>query len=580
MAFDGLTIHALTKELKDTLTGGRIYKIAQPEKDELFLTIKTPGGQYRLLISANPSLPLVYISTSNKQAPLTAPNFCMLLRKHLNNGRIVNISQPGLERIIDFQIEHLNELGDLCTKHLIVELMGKYSNIIFTDDNSKIIDSIKRINAFTSSVREVLPGYDYFIPNTAGKTDPISADYSFADIVFTGNKPVSKAIYEGFTGISPMIAYECCSRSGIDNDAYANMLTSVEQIHLAGIFSNMMDDVKKQNFTPCIIYEDNNPKDFSVIRPSACNDVSLVLYDSISLMLETYYSEKNNKSRIRQYSANLRQVVQTLLDRNYKKYQLQQTQLKDTEKRDKYRIYGELINTYGYNIPEGSKSFTALNYYTNEEISIPLEPTLSPRENSLRYFARYNKLKRTYEALSELTLETKREIDHLESVNTAINIATSYDDILQIKEELIQYGFIKNHATAKRGRVERSKSKPLHYVSSDGYDMYVGKNNLQNEYLTFKFADGNDWWFHAKQMPGSHVIVKSNGNLLPDKTFEEAAALAAYYSKGQNQSLVEVDYVEKKHVKKVAKAAPGFVIYHTNYSMNIAPDISKINICQ
>lgn len=580
MAFDGLTIHALTKELKDTLTGGRIYKIAQPEKDELFLTIKTSGGPYRLLMSANPSLPLVYISTSNKQAPLTAPNFCMLLRKHLNNGRIVNISQPGLERIIDFQIEHLNELGDLCTKHLIVELMGKYSNIIFTDDNSKIIDSIKRINAFTSSIREVLPGYDYFIPNTAQKTDPISDDYSFADIVFTRNKPVSEAIYKGFTGISPMIAYECCSRSGIDNDVYANMLTSVEQIHLAGIFSNMMDDVKKQNFTPCIIYEDNNPKDFSVIRPFDCNDESLVLYDSISLMLETYYSEKNNKSRIHQYSANLRQVIQTLLDRNYKKYQLQQTQLKDTEKKDKYRIYGELINTYGYNIPEGSKSFTALNYYTNEEISIPLEPTLSPRENSLRYFARYNKLKRTYEALSELTRETKLEIDHLESVNTAINIATSYDDILQIKEELIQYGFVKNHANTKKGRIERSKSKPLHYVSSDGYDMYVGKNNLQNEYLTFKFADGSDWWFHAKQMPGSHVIVKSNGSMLPDKTFEEAAALAAYYSKGQNQSLVEVDYVEKKHVKKVAKAAPGFVIYHTNYSMNIVPDISKINICQ
>ena len=576
MAFDGITIHALTDELNNILSGGRLYKIAQTEKDELFITIKSPKGPHKLLVSANPSLPLVYLTSGSKTAPLTAPNFCMLLRKHINNGRIVSITQPGLERIIDIKIEHLNELGDLCTKHLMIELMGKHSNIIFVDDNNKIIDSIKRINAGTSSVREVLPGYDYFIPNTDDKLDAFKDIDRFSQSVFSKSLPVSKAIYQSYTGISPSMAIECCVRAGIDADAYTGTLSDNEKLHIAGIFGNMIDDVKSSDYFPCIICENNIPKDFSVLKPYGTSGHTLIPYDSVSHMLENYYAARNNINRIHQRSADLRQIVQTLLERNYKKYDLQLNQLNDTQKRDTYRIYGELINTYGYNIEEGAKNFKALNYYTNEEITIPLDETLTARENSLRYFARYNKLKRTYEALSKLTVETKNEIDHLESISTALDIATSYDDLLQIREELAEYGFIKKKPQNAKGKTEHSKSRPFHYISSDGYDIYVGKNNIQNEELTFKFASGNDWWFHAKQMPGSHVIVKSNGDTLPDRTFEEAAALAAYYSKGQSQERVEVDYVEKKHVKKVAKAAPGFVIYHTNYSMNISPDISSI----
>lgn len=579
MAFDGITIHALVKEFNDKLKDGRINKIAQPEKDELLLTIKTASGQLRLLLSANAGLPLVYITDNNKPSPLTAPNFCMLLRKHINNGKIISITQPGLERIIDFHIEHLDEMGDLCTKHLIVELMGKHSNIIFTDDNDRIIDSIKRINASVSSVREVLPGFTYFIPNTGEKLNALNTTRDeFKSCALTKNQPLSKAIYTTYTGFSPLVAEDLCYGASLDSGIAACGLDENSALHIAGIFNNYMDDIKACNFIPCIAYRNGQPQDFYVTLPSSFPQEDCKIYDSVSVMLEHFYAAKNNISRIRQRSADLRQVINTALDRNYKKYDLQLKQLKDTEKRDKYKLFGELLNVYGYEIQPGSRECSVLNYYDNTTITIPLDSTLTPQENSQKFYEKYNKQKRTYEALSELTISTKAEIDQLESIKTSLEIATSYDDLIQIKEELVTYGFIKNKINDKKGRPEKSKSKPFHYISSDGFDIYVGKNNIQNEELTFKLAVGNDWWFHAKNMPGSHVIVKSQGKDLPDNTFEEAARLAAYYSKGRDMEKVEIDYVEKKQIKKVPGAALGFVIYHTNYSMNITPDISGIHL--
>ena len=259
-----------------------------------------------------------------------------------------------------------------------------------------------------------------------------------------------------------------------------------------------------------------------------------------------------------------------------KKYDLQLRQMKDTEKRDTYRIYGELLNTYGYSAEPGAKSLQALNYYTDETVTIPLDPTLSAKENAQKYFDRYGKMKRTYEALSQLTVEVREEIQHLESVSTALDIALYEEDLAQIKEELTESGYIRRKA-GNRGKKQKITSRPFHYLSSDGFHMYVGKNNFQNDELTFKLATGNDWWFHAKQIPGSHVVVKTgNAQELPDRTFEEAARLAAYYSKGRGQEKVEIDYVQKKHVKKPNGAKPGFVVYYTNYSMAIDSDISGI----
>lgn len=577
MALDGITIANMVKELKDELEGGRMNKIAQPEPDELMLTIKGKNGQRRLLISASASLPLIYFTDKNKPGPMTAPNFCMLLRKHIGSARILKISQPGLERVIYMDFEHLNEMGDLCQKRLVVELMGKYSNIIFCDDNGNILDSIKHISANTSSVREVLPGRTYFIPETQEKEDPfLTTEESFMECVCKKPLPASKAIYTSLTGISPVVAQEICYRASIDGSMPMDALGQTERIHLAHTFLRMIEDVRDGVFAPNIIYRDGEPVEFAAFTlQQYVSGHTIQTFDSMSQVLEQYYAQKNVITRIRQKSADLRHVVQTALERNRKKYAIQQKQMKDTQKKDKFKVYGELINTYGYGLEPGCKSFQALNYYTNEEITIPLDDTLTPAENAKKYFDKYNKLKRTQEALTTQLEETQSDIAHLESISTALDIALSESDLSQIKEELIEYGYMKRkYAGKKKG--PQSKSKPFHYISSDGYHMYVGKNNFQNEELTFKFATGNDWWFHAKKMSGSHVIVKANNEELPDQTFEEAGRLAAYYSSGRTAPKVEIDYIQKKHVKKTPGGKPGFVIYHTNYSMNIEPDIRGI----
>ena len=576
MAFDGICVAAIVQELKENLCGGRISKIAQPEADELLLTIKAPEGQKRLYISASASLPLIYLTDENKPSPMTAPNFCMLLRKHIGNGRIVEISQPKLERIIYIDIEHLDELGDLCKKRLIVEIMGKHSNIIFCDENDRIIDSIKHVPAHMSSVREVLPGRTYFIPDTMDKLDPLTVTSdTFINVLKEKPMPVAKAVYTSFTGISPVVAEEICYLAGIESRMSANDFSEDLLLHLYRQFSYYMDDVKNNHFTPVIYYDGETPKEFSALPFSHFDNYESEDFSSISVILSSYYSTKNTLTRIRQKGADLRHVVQTALERNRKKYDLQSRQILDTQNREKFRIYGELINAYGYGLEPGSKELECLNYYTNETVKISLDPTLTPQENSQKYFAKYNKQKRTYEALTELIQETSDDIRYLESISNALDIALSEPDLAQIKEELIQSGYIRRKFTKKKVKLT---SKPLHYISSDGYHIYVGKNNLQNEELTFQFANGNEWWFHAKGTAGSHVIVRTNGYELPDRTFEEAGRLAAYYSKNRGNDKVEIDYIEKKHVKKPNGAKPGFVVYYTNYSLIIDSDISGIKL--
>ncbi len=578
MAFDGITVAAVTAELKKELEGGRLSKVAQPEKDELLLTIKGREKNFRLLLSADASLPLAYLTEDNKPSPLSAPNFCMLLRKHIQGGRIVSITQPGLERCIRMEVEHLDEMGDLCRKFLIIEIMGKHSNIIFTDEKDVIIDSIKRVSAIVSSVREVLPGKQYFIPQTTGKLElGETGEATFIQTV--SGKPTSlyKAIYGSFTGISPILAQELCYRVGLDGEMSTAAFSSAQLSALYREAGKLLQQVKDGDFSPCIAYRDKQPVEFAAVPLTIYeNDTErLEQFESISAVLSRFYKEKNEIARIRQRSVDLRHIVTTALERNVKKYDLQCRQIQDTEDRDKYRIRGELLNTYGYSAKPGDKSLTVLNYYTNEEETIPLDETLSATENAQRYFDKYNKQKRTYEALVKLTEEVREEIEHLRSILASLDIARAEEDLVEIREELAQSGYIRK---AGNGRKVKITSKPFHYVSSDGYDMYVGRNNFQNDELTFKFANGGDWWFHAKKMPGSHVILRSKGkdDAIPDRAYEEAARLAAYYSSGRDQEKVEVDYVIKKEVKKPAGAKPGFVVYYTNYSMVAPTDISEL----
>ena len=573
MAFDGIVISNLSYELNTNLVGGRISKISMPEENELIFTVKNNAKTYRLLISASASLPLVYLTDVNKPAPKVAPAFLMLLRKYIGTAKITDIFQMGLERILCFKLEHLNELGDLSHKCMYVEIMGKHSNIIFTDENNKIIDSIKRISANMSSLREVLPGREYFLPDELKKKDLLNTELEeFTEILKSKEYALSKSIYMNFAGISPLIAEEIVLRSSLSSQAPSTSLSELEYTHLFHTIKNLLDDINAHNFSPNIVYRKEEALEFSSVELLSYNgeEYKKYSYDSVSKMLYDFYSSREAFVLNRQKSSDLRRIVNTALERASKKYDLQEKQLQDADKKDIYRVYGDLLNTYGYSLKGGESSFTTENFYDdNKEITIPLDKNKSAKENAKKYYDKYAKLSRTTKALSEEILNTKNDIEHLLSIQTALDVSSDDESLSQIRQELVDFGYIKKHSSGKQ---KKSTSHPYHYISTDGYDIYVGKNNYQNEELTFKVATGNDWWFHAKGIPGSHVILKSNNEEdLPDRAYEEAAALAAFYSKAKDSEKVEVDYIQKKNIKKVAGAAPGFVIYHSNWSMVATP---------
>ena len=579
MALDGISIHALVHEFNQNLLNGKINKISQPEREELLITVNTADGNKRLLISANASLPFMYITKDNKPAPAQAPGFCMLLRKHIGAGRIIEISQMGLERVVRFKIQHLNEMGDITFKYLYVEIMGKHSNIIFCNEENMILDSIKHIPSSVSSVREVLPGRDYFIPAQEGKINPLeSTEDFFKSKVLKKSDSVFKAIMSSYIGISPTIANEICYRAGIDSDVSNASLFDEHKNSLYKEFTALIDDVKSNNYYYNIIVDGNTnkPMEYAPLKLSMYADMQTKEYDSFSEVLVEFYAKRNAYTNIHQKSADLRKIISNHIERAAKKLDLQLKQEKDTNKREKYRIYGELLHTYGYEAKQGDKSITVINYYNNEELTIPLDVDLTPSENAKKYFDKYAKLKRTAEALETYIEQSRQELELLKSIEASLTIAETETDLADIRRELIDHGFIKKHTGSKKEKSK--KSKPLHFIDDNGFDIYVGKNNYQNDELTFKFATGNDWWFHTKKIHGSHVIVKTNGKELPDSTYEYAAELAAYYSSGRDSDKVEIDYLQKKNVKKPASSVAGFVVYYTNYSLIATPTLEHVKL--
>ncbi len=570
MALDGIVISELVSEFREQFTGGRVTKIAQPEKDALLLTVKGNDGNRKLFLSVNPSLPYVCITEKKYTAPLTAPTFCMSLRKHIANGRITDITQPGFERIIRFEIEHLDELSDMSKKYLIVELMGKHSNIIFTDDGGKVIDAIKHVGPATSSVRMVLPGSRYFVAGQSEKKDPtaVISEEEFNDII-RGGESVCKAIYLSFTGFSPLIANELCYRATIDSDVPGKTLVDAELHRLFIQFERLMEQVKVHDYKPVIFTTGSKPSEFSSVELTSYRKKYKVdEFENASVMLEKYYYDLNVYTRIRSKSTDMRKLLTQIVDRDNKKLLLMKKQLSDTEKMDKYKNYGELLKAYAYMIEPGAARCEVYDYNTGENVEIPLKPELSPIDNSNAYFKRYNKLKRTALALDVQKAEVEQETDYVASVLMSIDIAQTEEDLNSIKQELYESGLIRKKSSTK----EKSKAQaPLHFVSSDGFDIYVGRNNIQNEEVSFKIAGNNDYWFHAKKIPGCHVIVKTTGKELPDRTFEEAAMIAGYYSSGRDEGKLEIDYVKRGELKKPPGSPRGYVIYHTNYSMVVEP---------
>ena len=578
MALDGFSISNIIYELKNTIMGGRVDKIYQPEKDEIIIQIRNKGNAYKLLLTANASSPRLNFTTIQKENPINAPLFCMVLRKHLSSGKIVGITQPNFERIVNIQVESINELGDYSIKTLVFEIMGKHSNIILIDDKNNILESIKHISFDKSSVREVLPGRTYTLPPSQDKKSPLDTNFEEFYNIIKNCIPTKtqQIIYKSYNGISPILASEICNNGNIDPSKNTEELSDNEIKSLYNSFNNIVTLNNKENFKPQIIYNENETVlDFTVFDFNIFNHLDKKYFSSISELLEFFYKSKDLTYRLNQKSQDLKRLISQNIERCAKKKEIQQKTLKDIENRDTLKLYGELITANIYAIKKGMTKVILNNFYSEnfEEIEIRLDPNLTPAENAQKYFKKYNKEKRTFIALQDQIKQNDEELLYLESVLSSVNACTDEYDIKEIRTELAEQGFLKRQKNNKNNKQKNNKkAKPLHYISTDGFHIYVGKNNTQNDELTLRFAKPLDMWFHTKDIAGSHVIVVSEGKEIPNSTLNEAANLAAYYSKASNSSLVPVDYTPKKFVKKPNGAKPGMVIYETNKTAYITPN--------
>ena len=580
MALDGIAVRALVKQFNSELLSSKVDKIYQPEKDEITVAFRSVNGTKKLLLSASSSNPRAHFTEISKKNPMTAPMFCMLLRKHLCGGRVVDIRQNGLERSIDFCIESYTELGDLTIKHLIIEIMGKHSNIILTDDESKILDSIKHIDFTLSSVRQILPGLIYSAPPSQDKINPLECEYlDIVRVIASADDKITadKLILKSFEGISPLAAREMCHRALKSTDVLAASLNPEMQKALCDSVFGLFDDVKNERFEPCIIYDkvSKRPLDFCAHDIRQYEQMASVQScASISEAVEAYYVTRDTEERKKQKTAALTKLVSNNIDRCAKKLILLQQTIEDARSRERHKLYADLITANLYRIGNGEKSAVVQNFYSPEyeDVTIPLDASVTPQQNAQRYYKKYNKAKVAQEQAQKQLDIANEELLYLESVMQNISLAADEEDISSIRDELLAQGYI-----SARGRERKKKNeqptKPLHFVSSDGFDIYVGKNNTQNDYVTLRLANSSDLWFHTKAFAGSHTIIKLGlDKNVPDTTMLEAASLAAFYSSAKNSPKVEVDYTQIKNVKKPLGAKPGMVIYEHYNTLYVAPD--------
>lgn len=571
MAFDGIAISALVAEISYKLIGGRIDKVTQPEKDEIVLAVRAGGANHKLLLTANATFPRLHFTTKHKENPAAAPMFCMLLRKHIQGGRIVEITQSGMERVAKIHIEALNEMGDLTKKTLIVEIMGRHSNIILIADDI-ILDAIKHIPANISTIRQVLPGRDFVEAPKQDKFDSLNTDESeFYGVL--GGITVAKAIFHNYTGISSFSAGIMCQMAGIDPDIQASTLDQGQKSALYQAFQKGISG----SFEPYIIYNaQKNPQDFAFFGREVFGDGFTQEFTSPSELVENFYSNRDNVDKIRQRSQDMRRVVNNLIERCVKKADILAKTQEEIAGRDTLRLFGELVTANIYAIKAGAKSVFVQNFYEEDLplIEIQLDPQKTAAENAQAFFKKYNKQKRTAEALITQTAQNQEELAYLEGVMQSIVQSDTVSDLVQIREELQEEGFIKK-AKSKGKKKQEIAVRPLRFVTSEGFEIFVGKNNQQNDQLT-KSADKEDIWLHTKHIPGSHVILKAKSGQITDTALEEAVNLAAFYSKGRGGSMVPVDYCPRKNVKKPAKAKPGMVIYDNYKTAYITPDEERV----
>lgn len=573
MALDGITLSMLKNELAENLVGARVDKIHQPSKEELIMSLRYNGGSKKLLVSASASAPRVHFTEAPVDNPKAPPMFCMLMRKYISGAKLIGIEQFGLERILHFSFSTYNELGDPVVLKLAVETMGRHSNIILIGSDGKIIDSIKRVTADMSSVRQVMPGMTYVFPPSQDKMNTLDLDYmAFIARLKEGRDiPLSKALMEVLDGVSPIVCREFSEYATKGNDTTARELSNDECESLVYIIDKTASAVKNGACAPYIIEDESGkPIDFTFMEVKQYGTTAVPkLCESFSSMLDRFYSERSGADRMKQRSGDLFRFVMNLCDRLSRKLDVQRQELARSAERDTLRVKGELIHANLRNIEKGMTSVILENYYDNNNpIEVKLDPRLSPNQNAQHYFSEYRKADTAEKMLKKFIEKGEAELSYIESVFDLLSRARTEDEVLMLREELAEQGYI------KRSRQKNQKSvklSPKEYVSTDGFRILCGRNNLQNDKLTFKDSRKNDIWLHTQKIHGSHTVIVTEGREVPSSTIEQAAIIAAYNSKGRDSSLVPVDYTEIRNVKKPSGAAPGKAVYEHYKTAYVRP---------
>ncbi len=574
MPLDGITLNLLKQELSGCIVGSRIEKIHQPSKDELVFHLRSREGAYRLLVSASANSPRLHLTSNAPENPATPPMLCMLLRKHLTGAVITDIRQLGLDRVVFIDLAGTNEIGDAVTFTLCVEIMAKHSNIILVNSDGNIVDSVKRIDFTQSSVRQILPSFKYELPPRQNKLNLTENDVENVALAIKNcvGKRISGAILETVEGVSPLISREIAAFASPD-DGLATEISDIAFDRLCKKLLQIKTAIESGKATPTmLIREGVKPYDFTFMDITQYGfTVTPKEFESFSQLLDDFYYEKDRFERTRQRSQSMLRLLQNASARAARKLQSRQAELEACADKDSLRINAELILANQYRLEKGSLFYDLENFYDeNKVIRIPADPALSPSANAQKYFKEYRKAKTAESMLGELIEQSEQELAYLESVVDSVNRADGYTDLAEIRAELYEQGYLKR---AKNDKGKKMKPlPPLEYISDDGYTILVGRNNVQNDLLTFKTAAKDDSWFHTQKIPGSHVVVIGNGDIIPELTCRQAATLAAYHSGGRESSQVAVDYTEVRALKKPSGAKPGKVIYHTYNTMWVTPD--------
>ncbi|MBS6501620.1 MULTISPECIES: NFACT family protein [Clostridium] len=568
MALDGIYLYSLVYDLKKSILNCKIDKINQPEKDEVILTLRKDRKNIKLLISASSKFPRIHLTNISKPNPLQAPMFTMVMRKYLIGGRITDITQLNGDRILQLHIESTDELGFDSKYILIVEIMGRHSNItLVRERDNKVMECIKHISADINTFRVLYPGVNYVYPPNSNKLNPFNFSINdFNSYLNNNDISIDEGIFSRiFTGISKSLSISIYENLLQDNN-------TINRENIFNFFKNFMKNLESSfNFK---IYRNNEVfKDFHCIKLSNLESIySSISFKNPSELLDEFFTVKDKQDRLLNRSTDLQRLISTNIDRCNNKTKKLKNILKECEEKEKYKINGDLLTSYIYMLKKGLKEISLLNFYTDEEeyITITLDENKTPSENIQYLYKKYNKLKKSEESALEQLKKNEEELQYLNSVMTNILNCESYIEIDDIKKELIETGYLKFKNTNKNNKKDKS-SKPIHLLSSDGIDIYIGKNNIQNDYLTLKFANKNHMWLHTKNIPGSHVILCSDNP--SDVALEEAGILAAYYSKAKNSTKVPVDYTKVKNLKKPNGSKPGMVIYHTNHTLYTEPSL-------